>query len=317
VNPEGIQIRHERRQHFAQLPHEIVRNPAISDKAIRLRAVLESYVNWQDRTCYPSIGTISTDMGCSSASVKRAIQELVDRDLLRVQSGKETGSSNVYVLRDPPVENPPGWVTHDLGGSSPVTHRGSSPMSYKQEPLELEPINKSPTKGRTDHSRQQSQFDEWYAAFPRHEKKEPADRIFRRRMKEGVSFDEIMQATRNYVTYCNENPDAFRFLPASFLGRDKNWLDWIDGIPEGRQHKAKPGFIIPNEPQRHKTVQRWNIVWERSILNGDSYVMVEEGTFTELTYGQERDERQKFEERCAETDRRVWNTEPVQVPVIE
>jgi predicted transcriptional regulator len=50
----------------------------ISDRAVRLYAVLARYADSETHKAYPSRGTLAERLRCSKASVDRAAQELVD-----------------------------------------------------------------------------------------------------------------------------------------------------------------------------------------------------------------------------------------------
>jgi Helix-turn-helix domain len=146
--PAGIQVK-RRRQRFAMVPHAVVRNPDLSDKAVRLYGVLESYADYTDRDCWPSVETLATDCGrCHRATVQRAVRELVKARLLQVDSGKAAGQPNVYTLLDPPncvqgVMHPRATPSRASAppGEAPTREGGRAPARDKQDPVQRDPVN--------------------------------------------------------------------------------------------------------------------------------------------------------------------------------
>jgi len=63
---------------FSIMPEWIIYSK-LSDKAIRLYAVLARYADNQTHEAFPSRETLADKMGCSPSSVDRAATELVER----------------------------------------------------------------------------------------------------------------------------------------------------------------------------------------------------------------------------------------------
>mgnify|MGYP007071655611 FL=1 len=111
-------IRVDRR--FAIL-EEWILDADISDRAIRLYAVLMRYADKHTLKAFPSRGTIAQRLRCSKASVDRAITELENVGALTREH--RFNSSIVYTLHTyPQVVTPVSVpvITGDEGGSSPV-----------------------------------------------------------------------------------------------------------------------------------------------------------------------------------------------------
>jgi hypothetical protein len=90
----------------------------ISDRAVRLYAVLARYADSETHKAYPSRKTLAERCKCSTASIDRAAQELVDSGAMVKEH--RFNSSVVYTLQ---VSSPlsRGVLTGDEGGSSGVT----------------------------------------------------------------------------------------------------------------------------------------------------------------------------------------------------
>lgn len=148
MTDDGIQV-HRKRPPFAQIPHALLRDPTVSDKALRLWVVLDTYADRDERDCFPSVARLCEDLGCSRATINRAQGELVDRGLLFVESGKDAGRSNVYTLVDP-IPGDPGVNHGRVRGSSPVKHPGSSPTRHKQDSVEQESLTLLATPSQSE-----------------------------------------------------------------------------------------------------------------------------------------------------------------------
>lgn len=137
---DTFRVRRKRPRQFAQVPYGIARDPTLSDKALRLWVVLESYADYNDRDCYPSMDTLAGHLNCHRATIARAVKELTLRGLLEVASGQRAGASNNYILVDP---EPPGCSTHATPPTAPTRDPGGAPMRHKREPAERNPSNET------------------------------------------------------------------------------------------------------------------------------------------------------------------------------
>lgn len=111
---------------FAMIPRWLLRSGGkLSSTATHLYAVIMTYADNITKFGFPSRETLAEDMGVSVATVKRAIKELEQADVVTVRReyNKKTGNfrSNQYTLV---YESP--WVTgeprDDEGNSPRVTH---------------------------------------------------------------------------------------------------------------------------------------------------------------------------------------------------
>jgi hypothetical protein len=115
--------------YFAIVPEYVLYAP-ISSNAVRLYAILNRFANSQGRA-WPSRKTLADLMQCSTATIDRAKDELVEIDALTVEH--RTGpagdpSSNLYTLKT----------------SSPVTK--GSPKNEQRGTLTVDALNKASMK---------------------------------------------------------------------------------------------------------------------------------------------------------------------------
>lgn len=81
---------------FATVPEHLIRDKALSDRAVRLWCILDRYAG-KDEESFPSRLTLADDLSCSRASVDRAVIELVDGGWLSKER-REAGGTNLYTL---------------------------------------------------------------------------------------------------------------------------------------------------------------------------------------------------------------------------
>jgi predicted transcriptional regulator len=126
---------------FAQVPHWVLELP-LSDKAVRLYAILSKYADNADRTSYPGRGTLAKLMRCHRTSVDRAVQELIDAGCITKQVRYKEGrfTSSLYtVKRIPPSSTDEGSRTHATTPSSTHATTSSHPCDIELEPQNIEP----------------------------------------------------------------------------------------------------------------------------------------------------------------------------------
>lgn len=134
----------------------------ISDRAIRLYAVLVRYADKDTHKAFPSRGTLAKRLHCSTKSVDRAIQELIDAGLLSKE--QRFNSSLVFTIRtvSPPLSR--GVDTAVQGGWTPMS-RGVDTSddltrTTQLEPQEQEPLKKRKPKTADDYQPSQAIIEE-------------------------------------------------------------------------------------------------------------------------------------------------------------
>lgn len=126
---------------FAIIPEWVLYSPTISNLGVRVYGALARHADkagWS----HPSRKRIGELIGCSEASVKRAVAELLEAGAIEVR--ERQGTSNQYLLRySEGVGSPATRVTHDPGVGSPMTRGVGSPVTHELEPIEREPRNEN------------------------------------------------------------------------------------------------------------------------------------------------------------------------------
>lgn len=125
----------------------------ISDRAVRLYAILARFADNETHKAYPSRATLADRLNCSLASVDRAATELVTHGAMSKRL--RPNSSIVYTLH---TTAPDTVITHDQGGSSPVT-RGVLTSDNLTRATQLEPLKTETISPNL--------FDQFWNLFPR------------------------------------------------------------------------------------------------------------------------------------------------------
>lgn len=205
----------------------------VSDRAIRLYAVLARYADNETHKAYPSRATLAERLNCSLASVDRASTELVRHGAMSKQL--RANSSIVYTLHTmAPIgrvmseSESPEWdslspnngvveaITSDKGGSSPVT-RGVLTGDGVTITTELNPENID------NRAPDDVLFDQFWAAYPRKLGTGEARQAFRRAVK-AHGLDIVLEGVKRFAA--DPNLPAAQFIPraATWLNQER-WND--------------------------------------------------------------------------------------------
>ena len=177
----------------------------ISDRAVRLYAVLARYADSETHKAYPSRGTLAERLHCSKASVDRAAQELVDAGAMTKQ--QRHNSSVIYTLQ---VSSPlhRGVVTGDEGGSAPVMTGvltgDDLTITTELEPTKQELLNQ--------------EFDKFWSVYPKKDDKPLALRSFEKALKR-ATVDVIVAGAERYRDDPNRE-GLFTKNPSTWLNAD-------------------------------------------------------------------------------------------------
>jgi hypothetical protein len=173
----------------------------ISDRAVRLYAVLARYADNDTHKAYPSRDTLAERLRCSTKSVDRAAQELLDAGAMTKQH--RHNSSIIYTLRV--VE---GGGHHSPGGSTPVSRGVDTGVQLtrttKLKPQELELLN--------------SGFAQFWAIYPKKDDKPLAKRSFEKALKR-ATLDIILAGAERYRDDPNRE-NLFTKNPSTWLNAD-------------------------------------------------------------------------------------------------
>jgi len=213
----------------------------ISDRAIRLYAILSRYADNETHKAYPSRVTLSKRLRCSPSSVDRATRELIEAGAL--DKKQRLNSSLMYTLRVlSPVTR--GVVTGAKGGSSPMT-RGVVTSDDLTRTTELEPVELEPQ----NYIREL--FSKFYSSYPRRVGKEAAKKAFIKACQRAEP-EVIVSAAENLAKDPNLPEKQFIPHPSTWLNRD-GWED--EPYPASNSQKTNSQRNIENLREKMKLLE--------------------------------------------------------------
>jgi hypothetical protein len=93
-------------------------------------------------------------------------------------------------------------------------------------------------------------FEEAWKLYPRKIAKKVAKAAYMARINEGISWDDLETATRNYSSYCKKNKLEPKFIlhGSTFFGPKERWSDFLVPLVESRERSSwviSPEDCIP------------------------------------------------------------------------
>lgn len=116
----------------------------------------------------------------------------------------------------------------------------------------VQPVAPNPSKTHPDPSTDAHQsvrtpagFAAFWEDYPRKVDKKRAEKAWRARMRAGVSSDDLLTALRGFIAHHKRAGTSVEFImyPATFLGPDERWRDWLDAL--GANNTAEDGAPPP------------------------------------------------------------------------
>ena len=218
-------------QYFAIIPESVL-YADISSAAVRVFATLNRYANSDTGKCHPSRATIAKKCHINIKTVDRAMQELVNLGVVRVDRRKVDGTdeytSNEYtiIMSLGGVKMGPPWGKNDATGRDKNGSQIKAIENQRKEPS----ISSSLDDG----------FDEFWANYPRKVAKKAALKAWRIARKEAQKEDIIAGVILYAIMRRDEDP---RFTPHA-----STWLNqgrWADETMIDRPEPETPKPIIP------------------------------------------------------------------------
>ena len=135
-------------------------------------------------------------------------------------------------------ENPP--YNPPQGGSEPLKNS----FAQEREGAKTAPDKRSALtvgKAADSEGEYEQDFLEFWAAYPKKIEKRRAFKCWLTRLKEGAAGGDLIAAAKNYAADCRRRGTEERYIkyPATFLGPDRPYLDWISKSAAKQEEKEK------------------------------------------------------------------------------
>lgn len=227
-----------KREGFTQVENCIIRSPKVSPFAKTVYFQLCSYA-W-DGTGYPGRDTLALQNGVHVNTIDKYIKELKDAKLITVKR-RGVNKSNLYTIKSI-TRSLHAWLEpiHRLeshGGVSPVipeSHGGVSQESQervsqeshggvkeedsvKKDSVKKDTVTKKTRRQQVDYD---SDFEEFYKAYPKSVDPSLTKRSYEKQRKKGVSHEQIMFGVRCWVKQIADEKIEKRYIKAS-----SSWLN--------------------------------------------------------------------------------------------
>ena len=143
-----------------------------------------------------------------------------------VSGGVTSTSREGWRGRHPNQKTEPTTETKDSCSPPKAENEADGALFAVPPVAKAKPAKRKPRTVPTDDP----DFDEWYAAYPRHEAKDAAAEVYRETVASGVSKQKLLAAAHAYATSRIGKDPQYLKLPAGWL-RDRRYNDELPAAP--------------------------------------------------------------------------------------
>lgn len=121
---------------FAMVPEWLLLHPDVTDRAVRLYALLYRYADDGTKVAYPSRRRVALQLGCSVDTVDRQIRLLVSLGALKVKkrtTPQGDPTSSLYTLQHNPPKDAAVRTTKDVPEPKPKDESKARPQVKKEQ----------------------------------------------------------------------------------------------------------------------------------------------------------------------------------------
>lgn len=250
---------------FSLVP-EWVLDSTVSDRALRLYAVLARYADRDDGTCFPTRRTLADRLRCSLDSIDRAKAELVDAGAIAWNQRAGTDgdlTSNEYTVHRVQVA---AGSRLPLGTDAATGSRTDAAENKNQ--VEREPSNDRALRlvesEETARDEYEEEFDRAWRNYPRKTARARAFRAYQATRRRGVPAATLLAAVFGYARERTGQPQEFTLHGSTFFGPDERWKDYLPVEPNAAAPDApnldalaERAAAGPRTGSRYTTRQPW------------------------------------------------------------
>ena len=229
---------------------EIMRNCCLSVDAKAIYAYLSSIAGFGNK-CYPSMDTITHEMGITHARARKYINELVSNGIVekeRCQSGNIKGG-NIYKLTHE-VETETVKDLHNIAEKVEIqsttdasTTDASTTGASSVRRIDHQTTNNNNTNNNSITNNRKNNmvngeyskaFEEFWKAYPRKIGKGEAYKKYKARLNDGWSKAELLEAAKNYAGRVARERTEQKYIKhaKTFLSENTPFTDFL---PKGKE----------------------------------------------------------------------------------
>ena len=186
--------------------------------------ILNAVANLREQGQPISLNAIVGEAHCSKTTAQRVLKNL--------EAGKDGTGGMVQAVRYGMVRYRPTLPNLTIPNSTKDKKNmrnsfdGAQSMTGKDAEGEQKPD--VPAERSDDYT---SEFLEFWERYPRRVDKQRAFRVWKTRLKDKHTPNDMIQAAINYASYCSAQRTEVQFIkhPATFLGPDKPFTEFVNG----------------------------------------------------------------------------------------
>lgn len=211
---------------YTPIPNELLRNPEVSHKAVRVYGFLRSHRSgWK-----LNVRAVSTQLCMAKNTVSSAIQELetlgyVTREWQATEGGIRNGMK--YLIFDKPAgrSDVSKNETRVSQFVSAQEHGISQVATHKEEHSFKKNNLKEEQNPKTEFG---AEFAQFWRAYPRKAGKGNALTKFEEQVSSGAVPDDLVKAATNYRAETERQQTEMRYIPhpSTFLNQER-WRDYL------------------------------------------------------------------------------------------
>lgn len=202
-------------------PYTTIPNSTLQDKSLSLEARgLLTYLLSKPGDWHIHKSQLQDEFGIGRNRLDRIFDELIDGGYAERIENRNAGkfSSVDWVIHPSPLHRKPSAV------QPTAVNRGTVISTYKGKITKEREIQRKDTTNAL--------FGQVWDVYPRKTNRKGAEAAFTARLGEGITVEQLTQATENYAKVRRGQDPKFTMLGATFYGPNERWRDYLDGSDE-------------------------------------------------------------------------------------
>ena len=215
---------------------------------------LSLYMSERGDSAHPGPARLAQDTGLHLSTVKEKLADLERLGWVRcISRGGRRGEqrrANEYVATfpEPPLFDPQPVAHGDPSPSTTGRRECGDPSPSPRQPVAHgDPISSMNSPETSPTRAIDTDFDAWWADYPRHRDRGAALKAYRARRREGITAERLTAARDHYARAVAGS--EYIKHGATFLAKDGPWSEWEHGPPDTPARRTAPD-PAPAQPTR-------------------------------------------------------------------